>query len=141
MILLLAGAILTTATPAAAAPYEVVRAGDRAMACPQLIAEINDINRQLQAQQVRQTTSMSRATSGMMRGGGMGGPADMVLGSVAGLVPFGGTALSMGRQAQMAAGRQKMTDQMEAMQREAMEMMPVRERLDHLMGLYAAKAC
>ena len=140
MILLLAGAILTTATPAAT-PYEVVRAGDRAMACPQLIAEINDINRQLQEQQMRQTTSMSRATSGMMRGGGMGGPADMVLGSVAGLVPFGGTALSMGRQAQMAAGRQKMTDQMEAMQREAMEMMPVRERLDHLMGLYEAKAC
>ena len=88
MILLLAGAILTTATPPAAAPYEVVRAGDRAMACPQLIAEINDINRQLQAQQVRQTTSMSRATSGMMRGGGMGA-GDMVLGSVAGFVPFG----------------------------------------------------
>lgn len=140
MILLLAGAILTTATPAAAAPYEVVRAGDRAMACPQLIAEINDINRQLQEQQVRQTTSMSRATSGMMRGGGMGA-GDMLLGSVAGFVPFGGTVLSMGRQAQMAASRQKMTDQMEVMQREAMEMMPVRERLDHLMELYGAKTC
>ena len=139
MILLLAGAILTTATPAAT-PYEVVRAGDRAMACPQLIAEINDINRQLQEQQVRQTTSMSRATSGMMRGAGMGA-GDMVLGSVAGLVPFGGTVLSMGRQAQMAASRQKMTDQMEVMQREAMEMMPVRERLDHLMELYDAKTC
>lgn len=141
MLLLLAGAILTTATPAPAAPpYEVVRAGDRAMACPQLIAEINDINRRLQDQQMRQTAEMSRATSGMMRGGGMGA-GDMVLGSVAGLVPFGGTVLSMGRQAQMAASREKMTDQMEAMQRQAMEMMPVRERLDHLMELYGAKAC
>ena len=65
----------------------------------------------------------------------------MVLGSVAGFVPFGGTVLSMGRQAQMAASRQKMTDQMEVMQREAMEMMPVRERLDHLMELYEAKTC
>ena len=65
----------------------------------------------------------------------------MVLGSVAGFVPFGGTVLSMGRQAQMAAGRQKMSDQMEATQRQAMEMMPVRQRLDHLMELYGAKAC
>ena len=141
MILLFAGAILATATPTAAtSPYEVVRAGDRAMACPQLIGEINDINRHLQDQQTRQTADMSRATSGMMRGGGMG-VGDMVLGSVAGLVPFGGAVLSMGRQAQMTAGRQKMTDQMEAMQRQAMEMMPVRERLDHLMELYGAKAC
>lgn len=137
MMLLFAAAILSPVAPAAAqAPYEVVRMGDRAMACPQLIAEINDINRQLQDQQMRQTAAMSEATNGMIRGAG-----GMVMGSLAGMVPFGGTVLSMGRQAQMDASRQKMTDQMEAMQREAMETMPARERLEHLMGLYDAKAC
>lgn len=141
MMLLFAAAILSPAAPAAAqAPYEVVRMGDRAMACPQLIAEINDINRQLQDQQMRQTAAMSEATSGMMGGARMGA-GGMVMGSLAGMVPFGGTVLSMGRQAQMEAGRRKMTGQMEAMQREAMETMPARERLEHLMGLYEAKAC
>lgn len=137
MTLLLAGAILTNA----AAPYEVVRAGDRAMSCPQLIAEINGINRQLQEQQQRQTASMSDAASDMM-GTSMGGGMVMSgLGSLASLVPYGSTALSMGRQAQLMAGQKKMMDQIETAQREAVEMLPVQERLEHLMTLYQDKAC
>ena len=43
MIFLLAAAIL--ASEPTSAPYDVVRAGDRAMACPQLIAEIKTVVR------------------------------------------------------------------------------------------------
>lgn len=141
MIFLLAAAIL--ASEPTSAPYEVVRAGDRAMACPQLIAEINAINHQIQDQQTRQTAAMTDATSDMMSASGMGAGGMVMsgLGSLAGLIPFGGQALSMGRQAQMMAGQKKMLDQMDALQREAMEMMPVHQRLDHLMTLYQDKAC
>lgn len=141
MILLLAAAFLTSEP--ASAPYEVVRAGDRAMACPQLIAEINMINRQVQEQQQRQATSMTDATAEMMSASGMGAGGMVMsgLGSLAGLVPFGAQALSMARQAQMVAGQKKMLEQVDAMQREAMEMMPVQQRLEHLMTLYQDKAC
>jgi len=139
MILLLAAAIL--ASEPTSTPYEVVRAGDRALGCPQLIAEINAINGQIQAQQMRQANAVSGAMSGLRGGSAAGGLAMSGLGSVVGMVPFGGMALSMGRQAQMAAGQKKMMDEIDALQREVIENIPVQQRLDHLMGLYDAKAC
>jgi len=79
--------------------------------------------------------------SGLRGGSAAGGLAMSGLGSVVGMVPFGGMALSMGRQAQMAAGQKKMMDEIDALQREVIENIPVQQRLDHLMGLYDAKAC
>ena len=141
MIFLLASAIL--ATEPTTAGYEVVRAGDRAMACPALISEINGINRQIQDQQVKQAAATNSAASSLMDGANMsaGGVVMSGIASVAGMVPFGGTAMSMARQAQMAAGRMKMMDQIDVIQREAMAMLPVQQRLDHLMELYSDKGC
>lgn len=141
MIFLLATAIL--ASEPATAAYEVVRAGDRAMACSQLIAEINGINQKVQDQQTRQAAAMTDASSGMMSASGMGmsGLAMSALGSLASQVPFGSQALSMGRQAQMVAGTKKMMNQIEESQREIMAMIPMQQRLDHLMELYSDKGC
>lgn len=140
MIFLLAAAILA-AEPTTAAAYEVVRAGDRAMACPQLIAEINSINKTIQDQQQQSALAMNDAASGMMDTNMMSGMAMSGLGSLASMVPFGSQALSMGRQAQVMAGQKKMMDQIDQIQRESIAMIPVQQRLEHLMEIYSSKAC
>lgn len=141
MIFLLASAIL--ATEPATASYEVVRAGDRAMACPALIGEINAINKKIQDQQQQSAVAMNDAASDMMdtTALGVGGLAMTGLGSLASMVPFGSQALSMGRQAQMVVGQKRMMAQIDQIQRESVAMLPVQQRLEHLMELYSDKGC
>lgn len=62
----------TVATPAADAPYEVLRAGDRDMSCADIAYETNKLNAFLLANQNAQVTKAknAKATSGLMRSAG-----------------------------------------------------------------------
>ncbi|NEX92613.1 hypothetical protein [Caulobacter sp. 17J65-9] len=131
-------AMAATDPAAAPAPYEVIRAGDRAKTCEVLLQEVNGLNAELQAEQTRQAEAMNDSVKdqmGAMRGGGA------VASSLASLVPFGGQALSMAREAQASAAQRKMADQMTAFAQDAMALQPMYQRLDYLMDLYNSKAC
>lgn len=152
MILLLAAALLNPAAaiapvpaPAEPAPYEVVRAGDREMSCPVLIGEINTINAQVQRQQAQQMAGISMGRSAMMSMGGGGGAGgmvgNMVMGSVASMVPFGGYAVAAAQRARIGAAQKQMMDSIDTMQQQSAAMVPVYQRLDHLRELYDSKSC
>ncbi|MBC6980505.1 hypothetical protein [Caulobacter sp. 17J80-11] len=133
-------AMAATDPAPAAAPYEVIRAGDRAKTCEVLLQEVNGLNAELQAEQNRQAEAMNDTVKDQM-GAMTGGVGSTVASSLAGLVPFGGQALSMARQAQVSAAQRKMADEMTALQQEAMALGPKYQRLDYLMDLYNSKAC
>lgn len=140
-------------TPAASEqPFQVVRAGDGAMTCEALIAEINALNSQVQALQMEMTevgAQMSRDSMAAMGGGrGAAGMGMGLASAAAGFIPGAGllTGAVMGA-AQQASQAAMVARQKEIMERSAslndnvMTMAPLANRAQHLSEISRNKGC
>lgn len=138
--------------PAADQPFQVVRAGDGAMTCEALIAEINTLNAQVQALQMQMTevgNQMSRDSMAAMGSGrGVAGTGLGLASAVAGFIPGAGVLTG----AAMGAAQQASQAAMVARQREIMErgaslndsvtaMAPLANRAHHLGEISRSKGC
>lgn len=140
------------APPSGNPSLQVVRAGDGAMTCEALIAEINTLNAQVQALQMQMTeigNQMSRDSMAAMGAGrGVAGTGLGLASAVAGFIPgagvLTGAAMGVAQQASQAA--------MVARQREIMErgaslndsvtaMAPMANRAQHLSEISRNKGC
>jgi len=131
------------------AEFQVVRRGDGDLSCDVLIAEINDLNGQVQAMQVRMTamgSEMSRSSMAAMRrpgGGGLG-----LLGMAAGFVPgasllTGAAAMAQQGAAQASARHQqeRIMEQTASLSESVTAMAPMANRAAHLSEIARDKSC
>lgn len=135
-----------TPTPAAApavdpSVYQVVRAGDRAMTCDVLIAEINSLNAGMTANRMAAMDKMGSAANRMVAGTMATSAASSLLGGVASMVPMGSTIMNAAVQAKQASAMSNMTSQTMEAQKDLMSEGDVQARLDHLSRLYESKQC
>ena len=136
-----------SAQPPAAAPvvdpsvYQVVRAGDRAMSCDVLIAEINATNAKMAAGRMAAMDKMGSAANRMVAGTMATSAASSLLGGVASMVPMGSTIMNAAVKAKQASAMSNMTRQTMEAQKDLMSEGDVQARLDHLSRLYESKQC
>lgn len=150
-LLALNGQLQDSAAPAAPPAFEVVRAGDSALECQALLAEINALNAQVLAIQVRISQAgaeMSRSAMGSVSRPGVGGLGMGLAGAVASFVPGGallsGAASLLQQQASQAAVQQQQRQMMEsttAMSDLSTTLAPLANRAAHLAELARDKAC
>lgn len=131
------GAAPALARETSGAPYQVVRAGDNQLGCEALIAEINAINAEVTNRQAEQQKRMMASVSGMMpsRTG------SMMSGMAASMIPGGGMLMGMGQAAAADAKQAKMMAEVQKATADAMSMMPLHERMEHLQEISIAKSC
>lgn len=127
-------ALVVPSIAAAAKPYEVVRAGDSAMSCEQLTAEINLLNQAVQSAQQDQVQRENR--NRMAKG---------LLGGLAGAAPLLGGKLGGGLVTQYALSGAMQSIQTSAAATPAAPpaavVPPEQQRLDHISELFRKGGC
>ena len=140
------------ASPPVNQPLQVVRAGDGAMTCEALIAEINTLTNEMMALQTAMTEAsnqMSRdAMAAMGAGRGAVGTGMGLANAVAGFIPGAGilTGAVMGvqqqaAQAAMMARNREMAERGTSLSEGAMNMAPLANRAQHLSEISRNKGC
>ncbi|HYE42060.1 MAG TPA: hypothetical protein VEA15_01595 [Caulobacteraceae bacterium] len=138
-------AVVAEAAPVDPNVYQVLRAGDREMACDALIAEANSLNAVLlaeakQDQKRKGRSKVARGVAGSATTGAVRTGARIGLGRViGGMTPFGGlVALAATEVAAQSAG-QAVANSGPA--NEPASVSPKQQRMNHLLALYREKGC